>query len=25
VATPLILNPGEKRMVDLTIVRIQPQ
>jgi hypothetical protein len=25
VATPLILNPGEKRTVDLTIVRIQPQ
>ena len=25
VATPLLLNPGEKRMVDLTIVRIQPQ
>jgi len=25
VATPLVLNAGEKRMVDLTVVRIQPQ
>jgi hypothetical protein len=25
VATPLILNPGERRTVDLVVVKIQPQ